>query len=959
MNPKETEHAIIDLRLRMARVEHAVKSIEQRIGAADTPIAPHFSEAEVCPELYLRDESPESQIVAIAEPVKAALESEAPAVADIPIQDEVGVIHAIDEVPLVSAAAMPRMETQSFESESCEREEAPVPSAWNEIQGSAKAKAKSESRRSLELLIGMNWMAWAGALLVVLATAFFVKLAYDNDWFGVLTEKGKCILAAAFGAALIGAGEYALRRINRIAAASLYGAGLGVLYLTAFATFQWFDLLSETGAFWLLLFVAMLGFAISVRARLITTAVLATLGGYLTPILLRNAESEPWALPLYLTMLLTLSLGLSAWQERPFRALRYVALTCHLIIAGLWIQAVGAERWLMALSFMAIWWCEINGESIVAALRGQSAMGNPIASLAITAWIMFHGHQLISDVQPNDREYLGLFAACLSAMAAIPAVLVGPGIKMLQHRPKRAVEKLGVALWAQAGVLLATAIGFQFDGFGQTIGWLVLGYACVEVGRKLPSRGVDLFGLGVGALALARVALLDSTLDSLRQVYFQYGDLEVTYWGLLAAGAVATVYLSAIRLQCLGTPPRVKLPIFLMGLGTFGWAVICVTQAEGLVVSWGWLAAAVVLLASYHVGRRHRCFFFGRMLLGLTALKWIVLDGSLQQLQQLRTGATILPVINLGFAAALLIAAGMGFVAWIRYRREQAGITGRIRWPHSVNIGIVFLLITLSFQLQYGLELAKTRGWTPIWPPELLVPLSLTVMWAICGAIVIFAARQTRVPALHMMGWTLVVLCGVSWLSFETLVWRAEHKPIATPPLANLQAAVGILLLVLTAYITWREQRTTIAELGEAKDKLVRRAVGWAIVAALGLWLGSLEIDRYCGLPTTNTAGAAMARQTGFSIWWGLYAIVLLAIGFVKRTPAVRYAGLGLLTITLGKVLIVDMKQVEYVYRVLSFLAVGLLLMGTSVAYAKLSRRLGGEGTSSGARADEGLTADE
>lgn len=40
--------------------------------------------------------------------------------------------------------------------------------------------------------------------------------------------------------------------------------------------------------------------------------------------------------------------------------------------------------------------------------------------------------------------------------------------------------------------------------------------------------------------------------------------------------------------------------------------------------------------------------------------------------------------------------------------------------------------------------------------------------------------------------------------------------------------------------------------------------------------------------------------------------------------------------------MVVDLAHVQYVYRVLSLLAVGLLFIGTSLAYARLSARLRG-----------------
>jgi uncharacterized membrane protein len=83
-----------------------------------------------------------------------------------------------------------------------------------------------------------------------------------------------------------------------------------------------------------------------------------------------------------------------------------------------------------------------------------------------------------------------------------------------------------------------------------------------------------------------------------------------------------------------------------------------------------------------------------------------------------------------------------------------------------------------------------------------------------------------------------------------------------------------------------------------------------------------------------------MARQTALSIYFGAYAIFLVAIGFWRRTPPLRYAGLALLAVALGKVLIVDLAHVQYVYRVLSLLATGLLFIATSIAYARLAKHL-------------------
>lgn len=89
-----------------------------------------------------------------------------------------------------------------------------------------------------------------------------------------------------------------------------------------------------------------------------------------------------------------------------------------------------------------------------------------------------------------------------------------------------------------------------------------------------------------------------------------------------------------------------------------------------------------------------------------------------------------------------------------------------------------------------------------------------------------------------------------------------------------------------------------------------------------------------------RVGNAAMARQTALSVYWGLYALALIALGFWRRSSFARYAGLALLGLTLAKVMLVDLAQVRYFYRVLSLLVIGLLFIVTALAYARLASAL-------------------
>ena len=77
-----------------------------------------------------------------------------------------------------------------------------------------------------------------------------------------------------------------------------------------------------------------------------------------------------------------------------------------------------------------------------------------------------------------------------------------------------------------------------------------------------------------------------------------------------------------------------------------------------------------------------------------------------------------------------------------------------------------------------------------------------------------------------------------------------------------------------------------------------------------------------------------------FSIVWSIFAVMSVGAGFRLRLASLRYFGLGLLALTLLKVVTVDLGQVSTGYRILSFLGLGLLMLGTSVLYGKLSPKL-------------------
>ncbi len=67
----------------------------------------------------------------------------------------------------------------------------------------------------------------------------------------------------------------------------------------------------------------------------------------------------------------------------------------------------------------------------------------------------------------------------------------------------------------------------------------------------------------------------------------------------------------------------------------------------------------------------------------------------------------------------------------------------------------------------------------------------------------------------------------------------------------------------------------------------------------------------------------------------GVYAAVLLAIGFATRDSTHRYLGLGLFAITIAKLGLYDVWSLERVYQMLVLIGVGALLVGAGFLYAR------------------------
>lgn len=141
----------------------------------------------------------------------------------------------------------------------------------------------------LESIIGRRWLGWAAVTLILFAAAFFLKYAFDNRWIG---ELGRVAIGVAAGITLCGLGYRYHRRKWRVFSQILTGGGVVILYLSAYASFGYYHLATEKAAFVYMALLIAEAAALALLYDAPAIAVMALLGGFLVPVLLRSDRDQ-------------------------------------------------------------------------------------------------------------------------------------------------------------------------------------------------------------------------------------------------------------------------------------------------------------------------------------------------------------------------------------------------------------------------------------------------------------------------------------------------------------------------------------------------------------------------------------------------------------------------------------------------------------------------------------------
>jgi uncharacterized membrane protein len=221
-----------------------------------------------------------------------------------------------------------------------------------------------------------------------------------------------------------------------------------------------------------------------------------------------------------------------------------------------------------------------------------------------------------------------------------------------------------------------------------------------------------------------------------------------------------------------------------------------------------------------------------------------------------------------------------------------------------------------------------------LWFVAVAIPLQLdrqwiTLGWALEGAAVFWLYNRLPHGGLKVFGAILLALTGARLLlNPEVLRYYERGLPIVNWILYTYGIAALCCLLGAAALRRGEEEHASATPLPAAASFL-----GLLLIFALI----NLEIfdyfsaDRYVVVSFDRNA----ARDLTMSAAWGLYAVALLIIGVWRGVAALRYVSLGFLLLTVAKVFLYDLSNVTGIYRIFSFLGLGLSLIAVSLFYQR------------------------
>ncbi len=364
-----------------------------------------------------------------------------------------------------------------------------------------------QSNQRTEFAVGGKLFTGIGIFSIFLAVAFFLNYAFENN---LISESARIILGLIFGLIIVGAGRY-LRRKYVSYGNTLVGGGVGILYLTIYAAYGFYQLISLPTAFIILFIITAFSSLISVRYDSKALTAWSLTGAFLIPFIL-YANLSVHAIFSYLLVVNGGILLISRFKSWP-----------EITIGGLAVSSLIYLQWLFNFYETAIYLPTLAYSTALFALYFGASFLNfafrdrrSNATDATLVYLIPAIYFLLNLVIVTGQHNVALFALLIGLFYIIMAIIVRAALAGAGE-----LAKFSNALILIASPFIATSIALYFErGSTITIALGLQATIMVLVGSLLNSSANRIAGLVLSMIVAFKFFTMEARLPAGAKMLF-------------------------------------------------------------------------------------------------------------------------------------------------------------------------------------------------------------------------------------------------------------------------------------------------------------------------------------------------------------------------------------------------------------------------------------------------------
>ena len=255
--------------------------------------------------------------------------------------------------------------------------------------------------------------------------------------------------------------------------------------------------------------------------------------------------------------------------------------------------------------------------------------------------------------------------------------------------------------------------------------------------------------------------------------------------------------------------------------------------------------------------------------------------------------------------------------------REWMGVAAVVMACVYAAAGRLLLSTRVSAITELVTAIAISVGFVALAIPLQADGSWIALGWAATAAALLYFAL--RIESRSLGGLSLAIaLVSVARVVFNDL--PAYPNEVLLPVLNRIALpSIGVVCCVAAAVFATRPLRDRLSAL----SRFMLGAAGLGAIVLLWLILTVDLFNYFFAIARFVGDSSAAWRRVGgmsVSIFWTVYAAVLLTIGFRFSRPALRWTAIAFFALTIGKVFLIDMSGLSEIYRIAAFFILAIFL---------------------------------